>query len=529
MNSKIAQEFLQTDEQFLLDLKTFVSVAIAQKSHLHGLIDTLYDEKAITYLTYYKESRLHNNPYFKTHLLDIETYATKVGGIIEYTLHTKDTTPYISLYKQAFKKIYGKIKSYTSINVGRDIISICNTQNYEGIQELTSALFTCIVVNKPIQLDTVAMSVIQFVQKTLYEYKLVALYRETNYHDKIKLDGFKDEIDMVKREYGLTRKNYTFDELVTTIIKRDLKDATIFDAGILTELSVQKKGKRAKYIGALEGTFKYFGISLTDFSTSCIFTPADIDDLILNYVYAKKFNHFDTKQDLYQYFVQLIYIWVIVHQYKDIKEKYLQNVNEDFLIERDSFKTKIQELNSIIQKQQEQVVRMEQNFKQQNQEIADDNTRLEREIQRLQAQLVEYDELKKEVVELRESMFIETTQGIEIESENPQIDMEFLNSKKVAVLGGHTNWQRKMKEVLPEYRYVNSENKNADLSFLNNMELIVINTQMKHSFYYRILKQTKHTNIPIIYLNLDSTNGVIDTGVSIEKALWRIQEKFKTL
>lgn len=70
--------------------------------------------------------------------------------------------------------------------------------------------------------------------------------------------------------------------------------------------------------------------------------------------------------------------------------------------------------------------------------------------------------------------------------------LEKIRKEKVIVVGGHEHWRSKMKEIFPEGLFLAGNNNNFDVSVLKNKRYIIINTDiLKHSSYYRIVKEKK--------------------------------------
>lgn len=64
---------------------------------------------------------------------------------------------------------------------------------------------------------------------------------------------------------------------------------------------------------------------------------------------------------------------------------------------------------------------------------------------------------------------------------------KLLRSKKILVMGGHTNWQNRIKEVYPKLTYIDSDNVNFDVSILKTADYIFFNTlHCSHTLYFKI-------------------------------------------
>ena len=69
---------------------------------------------------------------------------------------------------------------------------------------------------------------------------------------------------------------------------------------------------------------------------------------------------------------------------------------------------------------------------------------------------------------------------------------ELMKGEKMLIIGGHANWQKKMKQYLPHCQFLSSDNLHFDNSVLYCKKYLVFNTDMmKHGLYYKITGQRK--------------------------------------
>lgn len=79
---------------------------------------------------------------------------------------------------------------------------------------------------------------------------------------------------------------------------------------------------------------------------------------------------------------------------------------------------------------------------------------------------------------------------------------------KSIVIGGHRNWQRKMRRCLPNSQFLESDHMHFDPAVLHNKKYIIVNTDiLKHGLYYKIMSERKKEQ-KILYVhgnNIDRT------------------------
>ena len=58
-------------------------------------------------------------------------------------------------------------------------------------------------------------------------------------------------------------------------------------------------------------------------------------------------------------------------------------------------------------------------------------------------------------------------------------------------MGGHQIWQNKLKELYPDFTYIDSDNINFDINITRNADIILFNTlHCSHSLYYKMKNNT---------------------------------------
>ena len=135
---------------------------------------------------------------------------------------------------------------------------------------------------------------------------------------------------------------------------------------------------------------------------------------------------------------------------------------------------------------------------------------MERELTEAQRQI---DRLKKEILKKEEELlelrkYVSQKEGREEETEEadqmPKDENDCTepgkNIKEVdvgrldrsIVIGGHRNWQKKMRQCLPDSQFLASDHMHFDPAVLRNKKYIIVNTDiLKHGLYYKIMSERK--------------------------------------
>lgn len=131
---------------------------------------------------------------------------------------------------------------------------------------------------------------------------------------------------------------------------------------------------------------------------------------------------------------------------------------------------------------------------------------MEQQIAALQKQLQEIrcreQAQKQELAELRSFAF-GLSQKYEIETDAVHQQERFCEwkARKVIVVGGHANWQGKLREKFPNWQFVGANQKSVSPDCLKGKKFIVCNTELlTHACYYKILA-ARNRDQKILYVH----------------------------
>ena len=101
---------------------------------------------------------------------------------------------------------------------------------------------------------------------------------------------------------------------------------------------------------------------------------------------------------------------------------------------------------------------------------------------------------------------------------------KLIRSKKILVMGGHINWQNRIKEVYPSFTYMDSDNVNFDVSILKTADYIFFNTlHCSHTLYFKVKdnvstgRDKQYGKAKLVYIN--NNNVDVFTEIFMEKML----------
>ena len=78
------------------------------------------------------------------------------------------------------------------------------------------------------------------------------------------------------------------------------------------------------------------------------------------------------------------------------------------------------------------------------------------------------------------------------------------------VIGGHDNWQSKLKIEFPDWTYLNSENKTFSAASVKDKDYIICNTEvLSHAAYYKLMS-IKEKDQKLLYVRSNNIDLVME-------------------
>lgn len=142
-----------------------------------------------------------------------------------------------------------------------------------------------------------------------------------------------------------------------------------------------------------------------------------------------------------------------------------------------------------------------------------------KEIEKLKQELEKAEAKNKEVDLLREMVF-EIKMCDLPESKTSLV--ELVKGKKIVVVGGHVNWQNKMKTAYPDMIILDGHLANVDISMFKDADLVLFNTSnMSHKLYYKLIDTFRSNSVKYDYLGRITNSALLEQEIAylIEKHL----------
>lgn len=136
----------------------------------------------------------------------------------------------------------------------------------------------------------------------------------------------------------------------------------------------------------------------------------------------------------------------------------------------------------------------------------------DKEIEKLKLELERERAKNKEVDRLREVVF---------EFEMPDLPeskvslAELIDGKKIVVIGGHINWQNKMKAAYPDMIIIDGHLANVDTALFKDVDLVLFNTaNMSHKLYYKLIDVFRFEKVKYDYLGRVTNSALLEKEIA---------------
>lgn len=510
-----------------LDYLLYTVCALGEKKSLHKYIDKIYKKDSSLYYKAYLSDAYYNHPYINTLLTEKGYYAKKVVGIMNVALSSGDMTHINYLIQKGYKLSWNYIKSKNRIE-GSEFMDMVrekyedetNAGFIEAINHMVVLAFLCSVNKTPLYFDEEKFEIFNGYIKSDYK---VAVLGRIMYNEKF-VEKVKDKVDAFNSTYPTTKPIETvgdfFDEMTDWEIKRveeeypHLDDANMFKKKIFKHPWSRIGLSLIRFLGGE-------GINAENLIRDTPFSKKERDEIVSHAFHCIK-DYRLKEEEIETLVIVSLFIRALVTEYNKTKHMYFEELSESYQeeiegIRRETEATKIQAQNA-----EAELVKKEGHYQKTIEKQDETLGELEKENKRLKVALTQQEDNRKELHALREFMFsMESDVSQKYQEVLLEEKMTLVGKHKCAVLGGHPNWVKKLKEHFPEFTFVSPDQKTIDFSFLNKVDAVFINTKHNsHVIYEKAMNLLRNNDVPLYYIN--------EAG-SLEKAVDIIYRELKAI
>lgn len=464
-----------------VNLLPFVAEALSNNEKIYKYIDKIYNKDKLRFFKLAKENEFYNHVMSQEGSIRQEHYFKKALGLFDGVSTDENMTKeFLFVLEKGWKYVYSYVKCHNKIQM-LDFMNKFIKKN-KGIDNLSDdevnansiiLLILAAYFEKEIDIEDIAYKkYIQSCVLRLEHYK---------FSNKINLnDATKEQKELINK-LELKLKAHKHISAIPPISYRldiDKQDGLLVNIKALTK--EDKTFESFGYIDEMEG------VSLISIVGKDFLKQKDIQELIFAY---SQFQTIDTinYDDFFKYIYPAIQIRYLCKEYKKARQYFFENFNEELLEEidkKDIENKEIKKTNILLQDE--------------NERLKLELEKLEKENKQLKQELNERENYKSEVVPLREFIF---NLDIMEDYKEQQIDYSKLEALNAVIIGGHPQWQNKMKEYLPNCKFISHDMLNFDINILNNVDIIFIYTNyLNHGIYYKIIDIIREKGLRLEYL-----------------------------
>ncbi|OOM74814.1 hypothetical protein CLPUN_36420 [Clostridium puniceum] len=463
-----------------------ISLCIAKNRNMKKEIDKIYMHDQLKYYNAITNSKCIEHVIIKQGTLEHELYARRVLAILlEAEYDNSLRSKLIKLLRKYYPIIYTTVKKRNKEKLKNKYMKMdIVTRNLEAKFDAAIYLYFAVYISAEAVDHGFVMSILNDIEDFEFESLM-------NQNIENELEKYKTEIQeikvLIKREYG---KIFSYKD----IIRHNNENISNFGYFFEDLLATNK-------------------ININHIFSEYEF--ANIDKTILSYIRVTKNRNMDL---IVSSIISGIFIQPLINEYKNAKKICVENNNEVIqcelnlvedklnyvLNENNNLKTKIEELNK-------EKLLYEKNL---NQQLHSLNNIHKQEIERLGNNLKELENKLNQEKSLR--LEIESLREYELnlngDCDNGYLDKnlyDYIQNKKIIIIGGDKEWRRKFRIKYPEIRTLNGFNENFDISTLNNSDYIFFYTKyMNHSTFYKAMNYIKFNECKFGYIGKTNINLV---------------------
>lgn len=490
------------------DILELVVIALGSHEYLHSDIDRLYNEHKLKYYQAYQESPFRHSETFSRYTMSKEERMKKVAGLIAWSYQNENFSLLDALIKKGYKFVWHYVNHNSALIIDQFILAYSKKRGgIEKVSELEMFNqtiifhFLCLRNNMLYYSDTDYGKVVQdnFVRflNNIRESKLAYTSAEI------------DKMDQMLNNYYLRDKDFpiTVDKVFDKIILEEFRSHLNFNEVIgsrehdaISEL-VYKNGI-SQHVKIYSDFLQLLNADVTDLSSSIRLNKEDIYRILKNYLDNIDAKDYEAQAMQNQLVIANLFIYILVKEYQRAKEIHYKHYQNDLFDE-------LSHLKNIIEEQSLQLQHEKIRLNRENDRYREENKRLNRQLQEIQkqnailtAEMDNREEHAKEIVALRDFLYTSENPTVDDQTKNIEEKLVDLKKYKIGMIGGHPNWQKKLKEIMPAVILVNPDEINKDLAFIDRLDYLFINTSIfSHAFYERVMKQVGKSEVTLHYLN----------------------------
>jgi hypothetical protein len=510
-----------------INIRHFLILALGGSQYLHPIIEDMYQENRLEYYEAYRNSGMYTDIIITRFITRNEEKMKQVSGIVEWSYLHNNFENLMKLIKKGYKYSYQFVQQRKVVDLGEFELGF--TKKRGGMGKVTDldllygsvvVLYLCNRENKICDMNNeYGHLFINGIRSLISE----SISRNIRFSPENR-ELYKKEVDELFFKYGIPRNMQTtsigkfFEMFVEKQTDEKIKSSPLYNDMQEIREAVFQEGI-SRYIGSLSLWVRINGINEMDLTDSAVLTKEDVEIIFLDYVIASQVSKQITAKDRDLYIITLLYTQALALVYKETKHLYLDDSQEKHYLEIKQAQQHIEAKTAELNKQEAGWKKEKEDQLGKIAELQSELRKTQKTLQMNQVEMEKNDSSTKELAALRAYMY--NSQQVNVVKEETATDriLSDLKVKRVAVFGGHPNWRNKLKEVLPNYTFIDVDSINRELTFVDNMDAVFVNyDHFNHKFYERLMKHMSRNDTILHYLSGSSNTDIIIRD--IHKALF---------
>ncbi|MFJ8528707.1 hypothetical protein [Bacillus sp. NPDC094106] len=473
-------------------------IALASAPNAHSLIHSKYKENEWEYYQAYKESPYSKEPLLKIYLIETETVLRKLIGIYAYCKNDnrnipeeRKMEPILSIIKKGHSRAYRFVNERSEFNL-MDYTDYLTKKNggknphtVEFIYSVAICIYLASVWKKRALIPEEFLSTYDEMLNSPHSYQSKKFFLAKN----------KTGVKECMEEFGTTKidaNQSLFHWLTVNYLQRiSEKEGKVLP---------KKEEEMNSYFMLLGNWIETLDLDPVEIQNKVFFSREEMELIFQEVLIAdieneNIFNKFELLIPTY------LYMMAMAKMYKDLKKLYLEDKQEETYLANKIKEKKLKDKEESLKKLKKTTELKSKEEKEKRLALEKKVKELEKTCTRLESEVTTLSTEKKELSSLRSFIY---RMNVEVTQDSTSIDemLSSLNKYKIAVFGGHQNWQLKLKESLANIRVIDVDSLNKSVAFIKNMDYVFVNTHyFNHSFYEKIMNEVNKTNAQLIYLN----------------------------
>lgn len=481
-----------------LDIDFIMFIALASAPNAHSLIHAKYKENEWEYYQAYKESPYSKEPLLKIYLIETETVLRKLIGIYAYCKNdsrniseARKMEPIIAIIKKGYSRAYRFVNDRSEFNLIDYTDYIMkksggnNPYTVDFIYSVAICIYLASVWKKRALIPEEFLSTYDEMLNSPHSYQSKKFFLAKN----------KAGVKECMEQFGTTKidaNQSLFHWLAVNYLKRISEKEGKF--------LPKKEDEMNSYFMLLGNWIETLDLDPVEIQNKVLLSREEMELtfqelLIADIENENVSNKFELLLPAY------LYMMAMAKMYKDLKKLYLEDKQEETYLANKIKEKKLKDKEESLQKLKKTTEFKLKEAKEYRLALEKQVKELEKQNSRLESDVETLSKEKKELSSLRSFIY---GMNSEIPQDSASVDdiIDSLKNVKIAIFGGHPNWQLKIKEYLPHVRVIDVDSLNKSISFIKNMDYVFVNTHyFNHTFYEKIMKEVNRTNAELVYLN----------------------------